>query len=183
MPAWEGPLVCAAVLLMVAAVPKIRQPEEATRALRSTGLPASDLLVRLLAVVELAVGGYALTVGDRLSAGLVATSYLGFTAFVVLARSRDGVVSSCGCFGEPDTPPTRSHVAVTALLAAGAAGAAVRPVGPVTHLFDDPAQGVALALMAAVCVGFAYLALAVLPTVAAATAPAGTTPRPTLEKP
>lgn len=171
MPSWGGPLFAAAVLLVLAAVPKLRFPADATRALRSVGLPGSDLAVRLLAVAELVIGGYALLVGDRVSAGLVALSYLGFTGFVLLARSRDGVVSSCGCFGTPDTPPTRAHVVVTALLAAGATGAAISPAGSVLSIFDDPAQGAALLLLTAVCVGLAYLALAVLPTVALAAQP------------
>src|SRR3954464_12532891 len=108
MPSLVGPLVAAATLLIIAAVPKIRYPDDTTRALRSTGLPASNLLVRVLALAEFVIGGYALLIGDRISAVLVAASYLGFTGFVLLARSRDGVVSSCGCFGHPDTPPTRS---------------------------------------------------------------------------
>jgi hypothetical protein len=168
MPSWGGPLLAAAVLLILAAVPKLRHPDDATRALKSTGLPGSDLLVRVLSVAEIAIGAYALLVGDRLSAGLVAVSYVGFTGFVLLARSRDGVVSSCGCFGTPDTPPTRSHVVVTALLAGGALGAALSPVGSTLALLDDPAKGLALVLLSAVCVGLAYLALAVLPTLAAA---------------
>jgi hypothetical protein len=169
MPAWSGPLFVAATLLILAAAPKLRYPDDTVRALRSTGLPGSDLIVRLLAVAELAIGAYALLVGDRWSAGLVAASYVGFTAFVVLARTRDGVVSSCGCFGTPDTPPTRSHIVVTGLLALGAAGAALAPAGPAWHLADNPGQGLALLLLTGVCVGFAYLALAVLPTLALAT--------------
>jgi hypothetical protein len=168
MPSWGGPLLAAAVLLILAAGAKLRHPDDATRALKSTGLPGSDLLVRMLSVAEIVIGAYALLVGDRLSAALVALSYVGFTGFVLLARSRDGVVSSCGCFGTPDTPPTRSHVVVTALLAGGALGAALSPVGPTLALFDDPAKGVALILLSAVCVGLAYLALAVLPTLAVA---------------
>jgi hypothetical protein len=168
MPSWGGPLLAAAVLLILAAVPKLQHPDDATRALTSTGLPGSDPLVRGLSVAEIAIGAYAILVGDQLSAALVAASYLGFTGFVLLARSRDGVVSSCGCFGTPDTPPTRSHVVVTTLLAGGALGAALSPVGPVFALFDDPAKGVALVLLTGVCVGLAYLALAVLPTLAAA---------------
>src|SRR3954447_20519094 len=125
MPSWGGPLFAAAALLILAAVPKIRRPEDTVRALRSTGLPGSDLLVRLLALAEILIGGYALSVGDRVSALLVAASYLLFSGFVLLARFRNGVVSSCGCFGQPDTPPTRSHIVVTALLAAGAVGAAI----------------------------------------------------------
>ena len=169
MPSWGGPLFAAATLLILAAVPKIWYPDDTTRAIRSTGLPGSNLLVRLLAVGELVIGGYALLVGDRVSAGLVAASYLGFTGFVLLARSKDGVVSSCGCFGPPDTPPTRSHIVVTALLAAGALGAVISPVGSVSQLTDDPAKGLALALLAGVCVALAYIALAILPTLAAAT--------------
>lgn len=169
MPAWSGPLYVAAILLILAAAPKLRIPDDTARALRSVGLPGSALLVRLLAAAELLVGAYALLAGDRWSAALVAASYAGFTGFVVLARNRDGVVSSCGCFGTPDTPPTRSHVVVTALLALGAAGAALAPAGPVWDLADHPAQAVALLLLTAVCVGFAYLALAVLPTLALAT--------------
>ncbi|HSP37308.1 MAG TPA: MauE/DoxX family redox-associated membrane protein [Frankiaceae bacterium] len=169
MPSWDGPLFAAATLLILAAVPKIRYPDDTARALRSTGLPGSNLLVRLLAVIEILIGGYALLIGDRASAGLVAVSYLGFTGFVLLARSRDGVVSSCGCFGQRDTPPTRSHVVVTALLAAGAVGAVIAPAGSVLDLVDRPGQGVALVLLSGICVGLAYLALAVLPTLTLAT--------------
>jgi hypothetical protein len=169
MPSWGGPLFAAAALLILAAVPKIRYPDDTARALRSTGMPGPNWLVRVLAVAEIVIGVYALLVGDRVSAGLVAASYVGFTGFVLLARSRGGVVSSCGCFGQPDTPPTRSHVVVTALLAAGAVGAGIRPAGSVLDLADRPARGFALLLLSGICVGLAYLALAVLPTLTLAT--------------
>ena len=39
MPSWGGPLFAAATLLILAAVPKIRYPDDTARALRSTGLP------------------------------------------------------------------------------------------------------------------------------------------------
>jgi hypothetical protein len=168
MPAWEGPLLAAAALLVFAAVPKIRYPDDAVRALRSTGLPGSRLLVRVLSVLEAVVGGYALLAGDRLAAALVGLSYVGFTGFVLLARSRDGVVSSCGCFGTPDTPPTVAHVVVTALLAGGAFAAVVSPTRSIGVVFDQPGQAVPLLLLTGVCVGLAYLALAVAPTVALA---------------
>lgn len=165
MPTWGGPLVAAAVLLVLAAVPKIGYPDDTARALRSTGLPGTTTLVRGLAVAELAIGAYALLIGDRFSAILVAASYLGFSGFVLLARSRKGVVSSCGCFGKSDTPPTIAHVVVTTLLAGGAGGAAIAPIGSVFGLADEPARAVALLLLTGICVALAYLALAVLPTV------------------
>jgi hypothetical protein len=168
MATWAGPLLAAAVLLVIAAVPKVRYPDDAVRALRSTGLPGTKRIVRALGAAEAGVGAYALLAGNRVSAVLVALSYLGFSGFVLLARTRSGVVSSCGCFGQPDTPPTRAHVLVTLLLAGGALGALFAPVGPVSGLFHEPVQAVALVMLTAVCIGLAYLALAVLPTVALA---------------
>src|SRR3712207_4217000 len=140
MPTWGGPLLAAAVLLILAAVPKVGYPDDTARALRTTGLPGTNALVRGLAAAELGIAAYALLVGDRVSAVLVAASYVGFSAFVLLAPSRKGVVSSCGCFGKSDTPPTIAHVVVTTLLAGGAAAAAVAPVGSVFGLVDEPAQ-------------------------------------------
>ena len=71
--------------------------------------------MRLLALGEAALGLAAVLVGGRLTALLVAGSYAAFTAFVLLARARGGVLASCGCFGRADTPPTTTHVVVTAV--------------------------------------------------------------------
>ena len=58
------------------------------------------------------------------SAWLVALSFAGFAVFVAYARHRGGAISSCGCFGTPDTPATVLHVVVNVGLAVAAAAVA-----------------------------------------------------------
>ena len=63
----------------------------------------------------------------RLSAALVAAAYLVFTAFVARVLTRGGVLGSCGCFGKPDTPATRTHLALTGVAALTALAVAIDP--------------------------------------------------------
>jgi hypothetical protein len=159
-----APYWAAALLLLLAGLPKIRDPLPLVRALRSVRLPASRLAVRALAAAEVVTGTAALTTGSRLTAALVATSYAAFTAFVVLALRRGGVLASCGCFGTPDTPPTRAHAALTATAAVAAAAVALDPVGGVAAaLSTQPGGGVPLLAVTAAVAATAYAVLAVLP--------------------
>lgn len=164
-----GPYLVAAVLLVVAGAPKIRQPASAVRALASLRLPASPLLVRVLGTAEVAIGVTAAVRGGRIAGILVAISYAAFSAFVVLALARGGVLASCGCFGTADTPPTRTHVAVTLSLAGVALAVAL---GPASSIADGaaatPLAGFPLLGMTAISVWFTYLLLAVLPRSGAA---------------
>lgn len=113
---------------------------------------------------EVLIALVALTTGGWLAPVLVAGSYTGFAAFVALARARGGVLSSCGCFGKADTPPTRTHLAVTVGAAAIAFAVALDPIGPLRGvLAGAPMSGLPFLGLTAVCVWFAYLALAVLP--------------------
>ena len=110
----------------------------------------------------------ALTTGSRAAAAGVALSYAAFTGFVLLARHRGGVLASCGCFGKTDTPPTSTHVVVTAALAGVAGVVAVRPLGPVPDLLaGSPLGGLALVVATVAVAATAYLVLAVLPLVRA----------------
>lgn len=148
----------------MAGAPKVGRPDSTARALASMHLPASRALVRVLGGVEVVIGLLALTTGGRLAPVLVATSYLTFSAVVLVARTRGGVLSSCGCFGKADTPPTRIHLALTLGSAAIACAVAVRPVGPLPDvLASSPMAGLPFLALTAVCVWFTYLALAVLP--------------------
>jgi len=164
-----APYLAAAALLVVAGAPKVVDPMPLVRALRSTGLraplPVARALVRALAVGEVVVGIAAVLVPGRVTAALVCAAYLGFTGFVGLALSRGGVLESCGCFGKADTPPTRAHLAVTALLAVAAAAlAAGPPAGPVwtAETLTRPATSVLVGFAALLAV-LAHAVMAVLP--------------------
>jgi hypothetical protein len=160
-----GPYLAAAALLLVAGAPKVVKPGTAVLALRSARLPAAAWLVRLLGAVEVVVGTAAITVGGVAPAALVAGSYAGFAAFVAVALARGGVISSCGCFGKPDTPPTRLHMVMNLSAAAVAGAVAVEPLGGVgSVLADQPLAGVPFLALTTVCVWLAYLALTALPT-------------------
>ncbi|MDP3712140.1 MAG: hypothetical protein Q8R60_06615 [Mycobacteriales bacterium] len=163
-----GPYLAAALLLVLAGAQKVLDPKPLVRALKSVGAPVPGSAVRLAAAAETALGIAALitvttatgttatagTLGAAVAAG-VALSYAGFTAFVLLALAKGGVLASCGCFGKADTPPTRTHAAVTGALALSAALAAGA----------QQALSVALVSSTAALAVTAYLVLAVLPLV------------------
>jgi hypothetical protein len=153
----QGPFFAASVLLAVAGVQKALDPAPLVRATRSVGVPVPPHLVRVLAVAEAVLGVLALGHGGRAAAIGVALSYTAFTAFVLLARARGGVLASCGCFGKSDLPPTRTHAALTAALAA-ACFSGVPGALPV----ELPLLVSTVALAAC-----SYLVLAVLPLVQA----------------
>jgi hypothetical protein len=159
-----APYLASAVLLVVAGSAKLADPLPLVRALRSARLPASAALVRVVAGVEVAVAVAAVLTGSRWAAVLVCLSYAAFTGFVLLARSRGGVLASCGCFGRADTPATASHAVLTAATATVAAAVVVRPTGTLPDLLaGSPGSGVPLLLATAAVAVTAYLVLALLP--------------------
>jgi hypothetical protein len=175
MPALGGPAAACALLLAFGGATKVARPLDTVRALRALRLPASALAVRIGAFAEMAIGLSVVLAGGRLPALAMALSYLGFSVFVVTAMVRGGAVSSCGCFGTPDTPPTTTHVLVTLAAAAIAAAAVVDPVGPALNgLRHQPLAGVPFVALTACAVWFAYAALAVLPKTEAWTRRGGT---------
>jgi hypothetical protein len=143
-------------------------------------MPAGRLLVRAFAIAEVAIGGWALAAPGRLSAALVAAAYLAFTAFVARVLTRGGVLGSCGCFGKPDTPATRTHLALTAL--AALAALAVTIDAPSGVWSDVDSAGLTTAGLAVVIGFLAWQVMAVLPTTSPAairSSVAPTRPSPT----
>ena len=176
---WEllaGPFLAAAGLLVVAGVPKVLDPLPLVRAMRTAGLPVHRHLVRGFAVAEVALGAWALIAPGRYAAGLVAAAYLGFTAFVARVLTRGGVLGSCGCFGKPDTPATRTHLGLTALAALTALAVAVAP--PTGAWSDVDAATVTTAGFAVVLGFLAWMVMAVLPTTSPAAIRTTSTTRP-----
>lgn len=158
-----GPYLAAALLLAAAGAQKLAAPKTLVLALREAGLPVVHWHVRLFAGFEVVVGVWAVLAPGRLPASLVAASYLVFTAFVLLALRRGHVLSTCGCFGKPDTPPTRTHAAVTGLLALTAIAVAADP--PASAWSDPGLAGLVTAGYAALIALLCWAAMAVLPTV------------------
>lgn len=119
-----APFAVAAVVVCVAAVAKLRAPEQAAAALAAVGRPVSVHLIRLLAVVELVLGGWAAIAPSRPLAGALAVLYAGF-AVVTIALSRRG--ASCGCFGATQAGASPLQAALSAALSLVCAWVAVHP--------------------------------------------------------
>jgi hypothetical protein len=161
----SGPLLVAALLLAGAGMAKALRPYDTARALRRAGLPvgAGGGVVRTVALAELAIGIAAMFVSGPVPAVGVAASYAAFAAFLALALGRGWSLSSCGCFGEPDTPPTPLHLVLDVALATGAALAATARRAPLAEAAHRPLWGVGLLAASVVTAGLVYLVMARLP--------------------
>ena len=171
-----GPFLVAAALLGAGGAVKVVRPTTTARALGEMGLPASTTLVRLGAGTELAVAAYAMFHAGRLSAALVAGSYLAFAAFVLVALRRNAPLSSCGCFGVADTPPTTLHVGINAAAAAVAGAVALGwaeggGLSEITTMEAPLLLRAAFVVLTAASLWFAYVALTALPKLHAAGRP------------
>ncbi|CAN5860742.1 hypothetical protein BH23ACT5_BH23ACT5_01660 [soil metagenome] len=152
----------AAVLLIVSGGLKLIDPAPTRGALQAAGLPAGRWASPALGFVEILAGTTGLIIGGW-AAGLVFVVYAGFAGFVVYALWRQLPISSCGCFGKPDTPPTRIHVAFNLLSAVAAAGVVLTGQAPVDILLGQPLWGLPYLGHVALGVTVVYLLLAELP--------------------
>ncbi len=150
----------AAGLAIVAGAAKWARPSPAVEALRAVGWTfVGAVLVRVGAALEVALGVTALAGWAPAMIGLGLT-YLGFAAFVVVARAHPAV-RSCGCLGERDAPPSWRHVGVDAGLAAGCFGAAVAGVPDLgSVLAKQPLAGVPFGLVVVTGVWLASVVVA-----------------------
>jgi hypothetical protein len=157
-----GPYLIACGLLVLAGASKAARPADTVRAL-SQVFPYPRLVtwaVPMLAVGELLLGAAAIVWPIPALAAAVSASYVCFAGFVIVIRLRHGAVSSCGCFGTPDTPATWLHAVINAFLAASAAVIALNEPGGniVTVLRAQPLDGIPLLL--AVGIGMWLVVLA-----------------------
>jgi hypothetical protein len=125
--------------------------------------------VRIGGAFEAVVGLGALLTGGAAFAVLLALSYLGFAAFVAVALRRGAPISSCGCFGKVDTPPSVVHVVID-LVAAGVAAAAsvVGEVALPDVLRDQPLLGLPFLMLLVIGCSLVFLAFTSLPKVMSA---------------
>jgi hypothetical protein len=171
VPGLLAPFLAAAAVVVLAGAAKAFRPANTARALRQLSWPGSPLLVRCLGAFEVVLGTVAAITGNRIAAALLALSYIGFAAFVATALRRGGAVSSCGCFGQPDTPPTVSHLLVVLAGAAVSAAVAVQPGAGLTALTG--ARGAAVVLLAGIAAWLAVLSMTLLPRLRAVLNPGG----------
>jgi hypothetical protein len=175
-----GVFFIACGLLVLAGGAKAVRPDDTARALvllipsRTSEVPSFSLTrqaVRIGALLEVALGACALAFPRPVTAALVAASYALFLCTVLYARRRGGSISTCGCFGRPDTPPTALHVVLNLVFIATAVTVALRPpsLTAVTSLLNhQPWNGVPLLFASGVGVWLAYLALSPLATLESA---------------
>jgi hypothetical protein len=157
-PAITAPFLAAALMLGLAGLAKLIRPNDTAKALQAAGMALGRSAVRAGAVAEVVVCVLALVVPGAFSGALVALSYAVFASFVVTARLKGWPLSSCGCFGRPDTAPTYTHAALNAAALAVAAWWSVVARGHLGRLFfHQPWHGAPLGLLVAVIAGLAYL--------------------------
>src|SRR5205807_1063032 len=151
----------------------LARPGDTSNALDALGWPGTRALVRAGGAAEVVIGASALAAGGRLAPALVAVSYVGFAVFVLAALRRGTPISSCGCFGEVDAPPTLVHalVCLGAAVVSGMVAVAGAP-DVVRVLSHQPWDGVPLVALTALAAYLSFLVMAVLPrTLAAARQP------------
>lgn len=165
MVALAGPYFMLATLLVVSGVPKLSNPASTTRALEGIGLPPKAWVGRLVGVSEIAAGVAVIAFGGRASALAFTALYAGFAGFIAIGI-RSSRVSSCGCFGAIDTPPSALHLAVD-LAAVGIGTVAVmRPIGDITSVMREvPWGGWPLVLLIGLGTWLTLMVLTLLPAV------------------
>jgi uncharacterized membrane protein YphA (DoxX/SURF4 family) len=168
MSALAGPVFALAMLLGFAGVQKLAWPTSTTAAMRSAGLPSSDLLGRLVGGSEIVGAALAIAFGNPLSAALLALLYAAFTGFSWRLVASPGS-ASCGCFGQTEAPATHLHVALNAIATVVCAAAVIWPTGAVIDvLAHQPLAGVPFLALTSVAAWLWYLMLEVVPDLQAA---------------
>jgi hypothetical protein len=164
-----GPFAIATVLLALGGALKAWRPADTAHALTAVGfrfprlLPAR-LAVRIGGAAEAVVGVAALLTGGAVFVALVAVSYFAFAGFVLVALRRGAPISSCGCFGKVDTPPSAVHVVLDVAFAGVAAAAvAVGGVALPDVLADQPLLGIPFLLLLVIGCSLVFLAFTSLP--------------------
>ena len=164
MVAHSGPTLALLGLLALAGGMKLASPDLTSGALRAAGLPHARVFVRGIGLVEVLIGVTGIVLGSSIVAFSAAAFYAGFAWFVIHALRHRLPISSCGCFGAAETPPSINHLIVNigAVLVLTIAG--FFPIGPWGGI-DQLTPGLAVAFIAftGVMIYLLYAILAVLP--------------------
>ena len=161
-----APFFIASALLVVSGAAKLARPDPASRALTSAGLPGRRVTARALGAVEVALGATCLAAPGPASAAAMAALYGAFALFLVRLMTVGTPVSSCGCVGAAESPPTVLHVLLNlAAASAGVLATLAPPRALAPFAWSTPLHGVPF-VVGGVCAGYlAYLTAARLPEV------------------
>ncbi|MDE0368558.1 MAG: hypothetical protein OXI84_00285 [bacterium] len=165
------------LLLIFAGVAKLAFPRPAADLMGAVGFPARVWFARAAGGAELVLGVAALAAGGPGPALVAAGVYSLFALVSLLALNRG--LSSCGCFGQLDSPPSGIHVvgnlffAAVCALAAGGGGSPVVWVG---NAADQPVGRVALVLAVCVLAGMVLVSFTAVPEWLQARSAGGRTP-------
>ncbi|MCE2530753.1 MAG: hypothetical protein J4G11_12925 [Acidimicrobiia bacterium] len=167
------------LLLVFAGVAKLAFPRPAADLMGALGFPARVWFARSAGGAELALGVTVLVVGGPGPALAAAGTYSLFALVSLLALKRG--LSSCGCFGQVDSPPAPIHVignvffAAVCVLASGASNSPRLWVGTAA---DEPVGLVALVLAVCVLAGLVFVSLTAVPEWLQARSVGRSTPEP-----
>ncbi len=166
MPVHSGPVTAVMVLLLFAGAQKIVDPSSTAGALRVARLPSSHPIVRFVGAAEVLVVVSFLVWGGPLPALAGAAFYGGFAWFVINALVRRLPISSCGCLGATETPPTMIHVVMNLGAVALLVTAVIIPIAPMGGLVGQESKVIfPYMLFTGAAVYLLYALLAVLPLV------------------
>lgn len=156
---------CAAALLAVAGLAKLRAPAAASSTLAALSLPAGAPTVRLAGGCELAIGTWSLVSPGRLAGAVLAAAYLGFAVVVAGLLRRGRRDAGCGCFGETDAEVNPLHLVLNLAAAGAGVAATIAPPTAIARIASDhPATGAVLVIGVAGTVYAAYLLYTSAPT-------------------
>jgi hypothetical protein len=162
----EGWFFLSSAVLLVSGGSKLADPAPTSGALRAAGLFSGRGVVLTLAFAELAVGGAGLLSGGSWAGWGIAVFYGSFGIFVAVALNRHLPISSCGCFGKSDTPPSVVHLGLNAAgLAAGLWAALNDSPSLVEVLGEQPLAGLPYLLFLAAGTYAIVLLFTALPAV------------------
>ena len=167
------------LLLLLAGVAKLAFPRPAADLMATLGFPAGVWFARAAGGTEVVLGVTVLAVGGPAPAMAAAGVYSLFALVSLLALKRG--LSSCGCFGQVDSPPSRIHVIGNLFFAAvcvAASGAGSSPLVWVGTAAEQPVGLVALVLAVCVLAGLAFVSLTAVPEWLRARAMGGRSPEP-----
>jgi hypothetical protein len=160
-----APFFIASALLAVGGLTKLRDPVPLARVLRQARLPSGQPAVRAFGLAETTAGVAALVRPGLVTGAAVGALYVGFSAFLLWLLVERIPVTSCGCLGARETPPSIIHLVLNACAAAAAVAVAAgaEPSGIVPFAVDLSYRAIPFVIGLAATAYAAYLALAFLP--------------------